>query len=77
MGYGKIHRTKPCEGKTCKNVEDYSWSSAKAHVLRVRDDILSVNIECIHYHRSSTRRLVLCAQHLYPDSVRASAQSCK
>ena len=38
-----------------KNAEDYSWSSAKAHVLGVRGDILSGNV-CLEEKKLETYR---------------------
>jgi hypothetical protein len=31
----------PARAKLVKQVEDYQWSSARAHILGIRDDILS------------------------------------
>ena len=38
-----------------KNAEDYPWSSAKAHVLGVRGDILSGNV-CLEEKKLETYR---------------------
>jgi hypothetical protein len=41
MGSDKIHRAKSGKGKTCQKSRRHQWSSARAHILGIKDDILS------------------------------------